>query len=205
MNKSELYIRYPELAVCEESVEKLCDMLLECYRKGGKLLLCGNGGSAADCEHIAGELLKGFNYKRPLTPLEKERFGQDGADIAEKLQRGFAAVPLPSLSGIGTAYANDVSSELVFAQEVFSLGRDGDVLLGITTSGNSKNVVAALKTAKALGLSAAALTGENKGAVDDYADVAVHVPSTETYKIQEYHLPVYHYLCGRVEEILFGE
>lgn len=209
MKKGEVYSRYPSLSVCEGEIERLVDVAVSCVRSGGKILLCGNGGSSADCEHIAGELLKGFRLRREMTSEEKASFcdvlGDEAAPLVASLQRGVPAIPLPSLTGVCTAYANDASSGLVFAQEVFALGRPGDLLIGITTSGNSSNVVAAMKTARAVKMKTAALTGSGIGKVGAYSDVTVRVPETETYKVQELHLPVYHYLCARVEEILFGE
>lgn len=209
MEKGELYVRRPALTVCEDEIERIVDMIVSCHRSGGKILLCGNGGSSADCEHIAGELLKGFRLRREMTGGEKAAFrsalGDEAAPLIASLQRGIPVIPLPSLTGVCTAYANDASPELVFAQEVFSLGKPGDLLIGITTSGNSANVVAALKTAHAMGITTAALTGERRGKADGFSDVTVHVPASETYIVQEYHLSVYHYICARVEKLLFGD
>ena len=196
--------RYPALAVCEREVRLATEAVVDCYNNGGKILLLGNGGSAADAEHISGELLKGFLSKRPVTDAERERLSLLG-DAADKLQRGIPAIPLTSLTSVLSAFANDVEPELVYAQLVFALGRECDLVIGLSTSGNSKNVVAALKTAKALGIKTVAMTGETGGALADIADVVIKAPSRETYKVQEYHLPIYHAICAEAERIIFEE
>ena len=179
--------------------------ILDCYSACGKILLCGNGGSAADSEHIAGELLKGFLTKR--TPNDRELTGLSLAlgseELAGKLQRGIPAIPLPSMSAAISAFSNDVDPELVYAQLVYALGKKGDVLIGLSTSGNSKNVVHAIKIAKSLGIKTIALTGRDGGELKNIADVTIRVPATETYKVQEYHLPIYHAICAEAERILF--
>ena len=196
----------PALAVCAAEIRQTIDMILDMHKNGGKLLLCGNGGSAADAEHIAGELLKGFMLKRtPTGSLFTALSGQLGEEDAMKLQQGVSAVPLPSLVGVGSAFCNDVDSSLVYAQLVLTLGRGEDVLFCISTSGNSKNVVQAAKAAKALGIRSVALTGASGGALKSICDVSICVPETETYRVQEYHLPVYHAICAQVEETLYGE
>ena len=191
----------PALAPCKAAMERITDAIVRMHREGGKLLLCGNGGSASDCEHISGELLKGFLSKRPLpdgvlTKLDME--------LREKLQMGIAAVPLPSLSALSTAFSNDVDPVLTFAQATLSLGKKGDVLLGISTSGNAKNVIAAMKVARAMGLTTIALTGEGGGKMAELATVTLAVPEKETYKVQQLHLPAYHAICAEAERILFG-
>lgn len=191
----------PALAPCRAAMERITDAIVRMHREGGKLLLCGNGGSASDCEHISGELLKGFLSKRPLpdgvlTKLDME--------LREKLQMGIAAVPLPSLSALSTAFSNDVDPVLTFAQATLSLGKKGDVLLGISTSGNAKNVIAAMKVARAMGLTTIALTGEGGGKMAELATVTLAVPEKETYKVQQLHLPAYHAICAEAERILFG-
>ena len=197
--------RYPSLSSVEGEVRRAVDMLEQCYRNGGKILLCGNGGSAADCEHIAGELLKGFlSMRRPCEGELEKLTSELGVEKAEILQRGIPAIPLVSFSGAISAFANDVSAELVYSQLVYALGRPSDVLIGLSTSGNSKNVVLAFKTARAMGLSTIALTGEAGGALSDLADVTIKVPERETYKVQELHLPVYHAICAELEARLFG-
>lgn len=196
----------PALKDCAPDVQKAIDAILAMHKNGGKLLLCGNGGSAADCEHIAGELLKGFlRLRTPQGELLETLSAELGEKDAEKLQQGVTAIPLPSLVGVGSAFCNDVDPSLVYAQLVLTMGRKEDVLLCISTSGNSKNVVQAAKAAKALGIYTVALTGATGGKLKDLCDVAICVPETETYRVQEYHLPVYHAICAQVEENLFGE
>ena len=196
--------RYPELTACKNEVALAIDAVVDCYNAGGKILICGNGGSAADAEHISGELLKGFLSKRPVTGAELSALSAELGDAAEKLQRGIPAVPLTSLSAALSAFANDVDPELVFAQLVFALGKKKDLLIGLSTSGNSKNVVAAIKTAKALGIRTVAMTGASGGVLADIADVTVKAPVAETYKVQEYHLPIYHAICAEAERLIFG-
>ena len=202
----ELIERYPALAVCEDSIGAALRLLCDGFRAGGKLLLCGNGGSCADCEHIAGELGKAFLKKRPLTDARvkemTERFPAV-APLLPLLEDALPAIPLPSLGALSTAYANDRNPELVFAQAVMSLGREGDMLLAISTSGNARNAVAAAKVARALGMRVLALTGAGGGALAGIADVTIAVPERETFKVQELHLPVYHYLCAAIEAELF--
>ena len=177
------------------------------YASGKKLLLCGNGGSAADAEHIAGELLKGFLKKRPLEAALKQRLaeigGAEGEKIAGQLQQGIPAISLVSQTAVGTAVINDIAGDMIFAQQVNALGQEGDVLWGLSTSGNSQNVVAAAIVAKARGMKVVAFTGEGGGALKAYADVLLNVPYSETYLVQEAHLPVYHALCAMLEERFF--
>lgn len=203
-----LYGRYPALLSCQEEIEHLVQTLLDCVQSGGKLLLCGNGGSEADCDHIAGELLKGFLLTRPLPQADCEKLlqvcGQDGARYAQHLQCGMPVIPLPSLRAAATAYENDCDPSLVYAQLTYAIGRRGDMLWGISTSGNSVNVVAAVRVAHAMGLSTAALTGARDSLCAQTADVTVRVPATDTYAVQELHLPVYHYVCARVERELYS-
>ena len=201
----ELCTRYPALRAVKSDIENAVNIILDSYRSGGKILLCGNGGSAADCEHISGEFLKGFLMKREPTGEELLALKETLGERAEKLQRGVAAIPLTSLSSSLSAFANDVDAELVYAQLVYALGKKGDVLLSISTSGNSKNEALSVKCAKALGIKTIALTGEGGGALLSLADVTVKAPECETYKIQEYHLPIYHAICADVEEILFAK
>lgn len=200
-NVIELIRRYPALENCRQDIECVVNAIIKMHENGGKLLIAGNGGSAADSEHISGELLKGFKLKRPLNKDESRGI----EDIADRLQRGVAAIPLSSLTALSTAFSNDVASENVFAQLVFALGKREDVFLGISTSGNSANVVNAARVASARGLFTVALTGKNGGRLAEICDVTVKVPETETYKVQELHLPVYHAVCAEVEYKLFGE
>lgn len=195
--------RYPALCGVAEDVCRAVDML--CGIGNGKILLCGNGGSAADCEHIAGELLKGFLLKRTPDGAELGRLSAVlGEEKAARLQRGIAAVPLVSVSGALSAFANDVDPELVFAQLVYAMGRENDILLCLSTSGNSANVVRAASVARAMGMKTIALTGEGGGKLGEICDVTVAVPERETFKVQELHLPVYHAICAELERRLFS-
>lgn len=203
----ELISRYPALECCRAEISAAADELIKTYRAGGKILICGNGGSAADAEHISGELLKGFLSRRKMNGELTEKFRSalgDGSDeYVEKLQCGIPAVPLSSLSAALTAYSNDVDAEYMYAQLVFALGKSDDLLILISTSGNSKNCVRAAETAKALGIKTLALTGKNESRLLNVCDITVRVPECETFKVQEYHLPVYHCLCAAVEEEIF--
>lgn len=201
----ELAQRYPELASLKVKIKEATDMIVECYKKGGKILLCGNGGSAADAEHISGELLKGFVLKRTPEGEELERLGAVLGDDAKKLQRGIPAIPLTSLTSVLSAFANDVDPVLVYAQLTYALGKAGDVLICLSTSGNSKNVVEAARTASALGISTVALTGETESKLSEICDVTINAPELETFKAQECHLPIYHAICAEVERILFNK
>ena len=205
---AELIERYPSLEASGADIECALCVMIEAYEKGGKLLLCGNGGSAADCDHIAGELLKGFMSKRPLSEEKKAEMRRLCPDLSEStlasLQSGLPAIALHSAAAYNTAYSNDVSAELVYAQAVLSLGKAGDVLLAISTSGNSKNVIRACEVARALGIKIVGLTGESGGKLKAVADVCICAPEAETYKVQEKHLPIYHYLCREIEKHFFG-
>lgn len=199
-----LVARYPALAAIRSDIEAATNLVLDSYRAGGKVLLCGNGGSCADSEHVAGELLKGFMIKREPTDEEISALTKYmDEDSARKLQRAIPAIPLPSITGTISAFANDVDAELVYAQLVFGLGKVGDVLFAFSTSGNSKNVLAAVKVAKARGIKTVAFTGKSGGKLLGLADVCVCAPETETYKVQEYHLPIYHAICQELETELF--
>lgn len=201
---STLIERYPDLAVCRRDIEKTVAVILDSYQRGGKILLCGNGGSAADCEHISGELLKGFLLKR--TPEDEELTGLSlaiGSENAAKLQRGIPAIPLCSLSAAMTAFSNDVSAELVYAQLTYAIGKKGDTLICISTSGNSRNAVLAAKTARQMGITTVALTGKAGGELKEICDITVTAPEKDTFKVQELHLPIYHAICAEVERILF--
>ena len=204
----ELIERYPALECCKAEIEAARDALTECYEKGGKLLLSGNGGSSADCDHIVGELMKGFLLKRPLSDKLKgdmrARSPELDSAVLDKLQMGLPAISLTSISALNTAFSNDVDPELIYAQSVFALGREGDVLIAISTSGNAKNVCEAAKVARAIGMKVIALTGRDGGELKSLSDVCVIAPECETYKIQELHLPIYHYICAEVEKRFFG-
>ena len=196
----ELYGRYPQLKGCEGEIAKAFDILLACYRNGGKVLTCGNGGSAADAEHIVGELLKKFRRHRDIDAAVAAKLPPE---LVAKLEGALPAVSLVSMSGILTAFANDVAWETAFAQQVYGLGNSGDVLIALSTSGNSANCVNAALVAKAKGLKVISMTGAGGGKLAALADAAIRVPETETYKIQELHLPIYHALCAAIEEVLF--
>ena len=201
--------RYPKLMVCKEDIKKAYELLEMAYSNGRKLLVCGNGGSASDSEHIVGELMKEFKLKRKVfndhAAALKDIDAELGQVLADNLQGALPAISLTGHSSLQTAYMNDAVPELVFAQQVNGYGKPGDVFLGISTSGNSKNVVYAAVNAKAKGLKVIGLTGAKENKLMKYADVCIRVPETETYKIQEYHLPVYHCLCLMLEDKFFGE
>lgn len=202
--------RYPVLSVCREDIAKAYDILETCFSEGNKLLVAGNGGSCADAEHIVGELMKGFKLPRRSAEEFAEKLRAvdpvRGEELAEKLQGGLPAVALSGHQGLNTAYINDVENGglLMYAQQVNGYGKAGDVFLGISTSGNSKNVMYAAVVAKAKGMKVLGLTGFKGGQLAEIADVAIKVPETETYMIQELHLPVYHALCLMLEEKFFG-
>jgi len=198
--------RYPVLRPCEKELAAALDLLVAAYQAGNKLLVCGNGGSAADSEHMVAELMKGFLKRRPISGphvAQLEAADQtDGKGIAERLQGALAAISLASLT---SAIANDIDFEMIFAQQVYGLGRPGDVLLGISTSGNSKNVSNAVIVAKALSLRSIVLTGRSGGHLAPLAEVSIKVPADDIVEIQELHLPVYHWLSTELEEIFFPE
>lgn len=203
----ELVKRYPVLDAVKDDVRKAYELLEACYEQGGKLLIAGNGGSCADAEHIVGELMKGFVKRREVSDSFAEclRNADEvrGAELAKKLQGSLPTIALTGHAGLSTAYLNDVDGDLIFAQQTYGYGRPGDVLIGISTSGNAKNVMYAMTVAKALGMKTIGLTGKDGGALKREADVSVVVPETETFKIQELHLPVYHALCLMLEERFF--
>ncbi len=200
----ELIERYPTLAVCEKNIRAAADAIIDSYKAGGKLIVAGNGGSAADSDHITGELLKSFVKKRKpdqkfldaLSAIDSDT----GSYLSDKLQGSLPAIALTNNSALMTASLNDVDGNVLFAQQVMGFGKKGDVFLGISTSGNSKDVIYALAVAKALGVKTVALTGKTGGKCKELADISIVVPENETFKIQELHLPVYHALCLTIEE-----
>ena len=196
----DLFVRYPALVPCKGDIYAAFGMLVDSFRAGGKALVCGNGGSAADAEHICGELLKAFKKPRPVPAGVASRLRPE---LAAMLEGSLPAVSLVSMSGIVTAFANDVAWEAAFAQQVLGLAREGDVLIALSTSGNSPNCVAAAEVMKAKGGRSIAFTGAKESRLSEVCDVTIRVPETETYKVQELHLPVYHALCAAVEEELF--
>lgn len=201
--------RYPALQTVEKEIADAYLIMEECFQQDGKLLIAGNGGSAADSEHIAGELMKRFKTPRPVT----EEFASElkkidpvrGEDLARNLERGLMAIPLVAHEALTTAYINDVDGLGVFAQQLFGFGRKGDVFLGISTSGNSRNILSATVVARALGIKVIGLTGADGGELAVVADAAVKVPERETYMIQELHLPIYHCWCLMLEDKFFGD
>ena len=203
-----LAVRYPVLEKCRNDIIKAYDILEKCYSDDHKLLIAGNGGSAADAEHIAGELMKRFMTPRPVPNEFAEKLMSidpvRGENLVKNLERGLMAIPLVAHEALTTAYINDVDGLGVFAQQLYGFGRQGDVFLGISTSGNSKNVMSATVVARALGIKVIGLTGADGGELAEVADVAIRVPATETYMIQELHLPVYHCLCLMLEDRFFG-
>ena len=204
----ELLERYPALKTIESELQQACDLMQEAYEGGNKLLVAGNGGSAADAEHIVGELMKGFKLQRPLSEEEKAALCKAdatiGVELGAKLQGALPAIALSNHPALNTAFINDVDASMVFAQQMNGYGNAGDVFLAITTSGNSKNVLYAAVLAKAKGLKVIALTGGTGGKIKELADVTVIVPEKETYKIQELHLPIYHCWCLMLENTFFG-
>ncbi len=204
-----LISRYPSLEDIKNDIIDAYFILEECYKNDGKLLIAGNGGSAADSEHIAGELMKRFKTPRPISPEFAKKLKEidpiRGENLANNLERGLMAIPLVAHEALTTAYINDVDGLGVFAQQLFGFGRPGDVFLGISTSGNSKNVMSATVVARALGIKVIGLTGNNGGELAIVADVCIKAPSNETYMIQEYHLPIYHCLCLMLEDRFFGK
>jgi D-sedoheptulose 7-phosphate isomerase len=198
-----LFQHYPELAPCRADILAAFGYMLECSLRKGLIMTCGNGGSAADAGHIVGELMKGFKLKRPLAPGERETlksaFPHHGDYLADHLQRGIPALSLSDQTALASAFINDVAPDMVFAQQVFGYGKAGDVLVALSTSGNSRNVVNACRVANAFHIKTIGLTGESGGEMKDICSVAIRVPARETYRIQEYHLPVYHALCSMLE------
>lgn len=205
----DLIKRYPKLMPCRETIFAAYEILTECFEKGRKLLIAGNGGSAADAEHIAGELMKGFVLPRKvdedMSRKLKEIDDQKGMELSEKLQKALPVISLCNHNSLNTAFLNDVDGKLCFAQQVYGYGAEGDVLLAISTSGNSENVLYAAITAKAEGLTVLGLTGSGGGKLSDVVDLMIAVDEEETYKVQELHLPIYHCLCLMVEEKMFGK
>ena len=183
-----LLVRYPALEPCREAVFAAGEALIACYRAGGKLLICGNGGSCADGQHIVGELMKEY-----------------GSFMADRLQGALPAISLGSETALMTAYINDVNADMVFAQQVWGYGRKGDVLLALSTSGRSKNVVLACTAAKARGMQVIGMTGAEGRDVGQRSDVLIAVPAREAYLVQELHLPIWHALCLMLEQEFFGE
>ena len=201
--------KYPQLEVVAKDVDAATDKIIQCYKKGGKVLLCGNGGSAADCTHIVGELMKGFMKKRPVAEKQAKALKKANPNIDDEflsnLQCGLPAVNLCESQALLSAFCNDVDPEYIYAQQVFGLGKKGDIFIGLSTSGNAKNVNLAANIAKALGLTVIGMTGQRDSKLSENSDICIKVPETETYKIQELHLPVYHAICDAVEAEFFDK
>ena len=204
----QLLSAYPELDVCASDIESAFKILRDCYRRGGKVLTCGNGGSAADAEHIVGELMKGYILKRSLPEETRQKFlaasPADGEYLAAHLQGALPAISLVSQVALNSAIANDTADDMVFAQQVYGYGQEGDTLVGLSTSGNSRNIVRAMQVARAMGLYTVALTGPTGGKLKSICDVCICVPWEGTPAIQERHLPIYHVLCAMLEEEFFA-
>lgn len=199
--------RYPELSSIEDEIRKASENIIFCYRNDKKVLICGNGGSCSDSDHIVGELMKGFEKKRPIETALKSNLislaGERGKYISEMLQQGLPAISLAAHSALVTAVANDIDADLIFAQQIVGYGEPGDILLGISTSGNSRNILDAAITAKAIGMSVIGLTGHTGGKLKTYCDILINVPEKRTAFVQELQLPVYHAICIIVENYFF--
>ena len=205
MDYLELLIkRYPALSPVRDSILAAYETMKECYENGGTLLVAGNGGSCADSEHIVGELMKGFVKRRPVSnefaAALQEADEKRGEELASCLQGGLPAIALTGHAGLATAFLNDVNGEMIYAQQLYGYGKKGDVFMGISTSGNAENVMYAVAVAKASGIKTIGLTGKNGGEMAGACDCSIVVPSDETFKIQELHLPIYHTLCLMLEE-----
>jgi D-sedoheptulose 7-phosphate isomerase len=204
----ELFNRYKKLDFLEGSILKSAQTIINAFNNGGKVLVCGNGGSCSDADHIVGELMKSFEGMRPLNgELQKklnELSPERGKMLAEKLQQGLPAISLTVHQSLITAIANDIDGDVIYAQQVIGWGNAGDVLIGLSTSGNSKNVVDALIVAKAKGLTTIGLTGKTGGKMKEWCDILLNVPETRTAYVQELHLPVYHAICMMIEKEIFG-
>ncbi len=205
---AELLNRYTDLTPLKGAILKAATEITGAYRNGGKVLVCGNGGSCSDADHIVGELMKSFEGHRPLAEeLQNElvrHSSETGKMLAEKLQQGLPAISLTAHNALITAIANDIGGEMIFAQQVTGLGNQGDVLIGLSTSGNSQNVIDAMIVAKAKGLTTIGFTGESGGKMKEWCDILINVPETRTAFVQELHLPVYHVVCMMVEKEIFG-
>ena len=200
---NELFERYSSLETCREDMLNSFEIMADCFKNGGKILCCGNGGSAADCDHFVGELMKGFLKKRPLSDNEKEKFGD--SFIADNLQKGLPVISLCAHSALMTAFSNDAVPSLVFAQQVYAYAKRGDVLFCLSTSGNSENIVYAAETALAANMKVISVTGKKESALSRFSDVCIKIPETETFKVQELTLPVYHCLAAMIENKFFVE
>lgn len=199
---------HPYLKNCRESMCLAFTEMKRCYDNKGKILICGNGGSAADSEHIVGELMKGFILKRTLSEKEiskvRDAFPDEWPYLSKNLQGALPAISLASQCAFSTAYINDVAGDMVYAQQVYGYGRKDDILIAMSTSGNAVNVLNAAKIAKAFGLAVIGFTGEGGEKLKELCDVCIKAPSNQTYRIQEMHLPIYHALCAMIEVEYFN-
>jgi D-sedoheptulose 7-phosphate isomerase len=206
--KADLYARAPELEPIRSEIDFAFRLMTGSFRDGGTLLVCGNGGSAADSEHIVGELMKGFRMKRPIPSRDVKKLellaAEEGREIASKLQEALPAISLTSHPSLRSAVSNDTGQEMEFAQQVYGYGTEGDCLVGISTSGNSANVVKAMITGKALGLITIGLTGEKGGRLAELCDCTIRAPSSTVHIVQEYHMQIYHTLCAMIEREFFS-
>lgn len=205
----ELYTRYPELQGLDHAILETFSILRDSVNGGGKILVCGNGGSASDSEHMVGELLKSFMMKRPIDRRFHDQFhklyGAEGVSIADALESGIKAISLVSQSAFITAYSNDVDPDAIFAQQVFVYGDPGDVLVAFSTSGNSNNIIYAIKTAVVKDMKTVLFTGSDGGKAAKFAECSIKVPADKSYSIQEYHLPIYHAICAMLEQEFYGK
>lgn len=200
--------RYPALSGLKTSVSHAADRIIRCYRHGGKVLICGNGGSSADADHLAGELMKSFELQRPLDKSLKDRLqlisNKRGTYLSEKLEHALPAISLSSHTALTTAISNDMDPSVIFAQQIMGYANEGDILVAISTSGNSANVIDACIVAKALNLCVIAITGKTGGKMKQYCDILVNVPETRTAQVQELHLPILHTICRIVENHFYN-
>jgi D-sedoheptulose 7-phosphate isomerase len=205
----EFLYRYKSIDYLENSIFEAFQRLKTCVINDGTIFVCGNGGSAADCDHIVGELLKGFRLPRKLDDSRAAKIrgylDEDKKNIVNKLQAGIKAISLTAHTALLTAISNDIDSDMIYAQQISVLGKEGDVLIGLSTSGNAENVFNGLAIGKALGLKTISLSGRDGGIIRQLSDIAIIVQEKDTYIIQEYHLPIYHCLCAMIENELFGE
>lgn len=196
--------RYPQLSVCNKEIHNVYEILKLGYESGHKLLICGNGGSCADSQHIVGELMKSFTIRRHISVEDKKSliglYGTEGEKMADYLEKGLPAISIDSIPVVSTAFSNDVNAEYVYAQILYNYGEEGDMLLAISTSGNSVNVINAIKLAKMMGIRTIGLTGEAGGRLSGLCDEVIHAPAKCSYQIQEYHVPIYHTLCMMLEK-----
>jgi D-sedoheptulose 7-phosphate isomerase len=203
----DLIRRLPALEGCKDEIREAYKAVIDCYSNQGKLLLCGNGGSCADADHIVGELMKSFEKKRPIDKSFKNKLrsisGERGTFMADNLQKALPAISLNAHSALYSSISNDMDANLVFAQQIAGYGQEKDVLIAMSTSGNSQNIIDAAITAKAKGLTVIGLTGQNGGRMKQYCDITICAPSDNTPEVQEFHQPIYHTICRIVETRFF--